>query len=157
MSSKPFQSIFTSGSRQAWPFLALCAIFFWETDSGVTAGGPLQCCCCVSDRMFSCSPLQSPQAALLCLQNKPWKKLKSLVQWSPCAVSFRKHYPWVQLAGHAGKERFWHWEGAGWASSVGGEAFMGFLPSLSSILLLLLFRKLQGRGFGPCLEETLLQ
>ncbi|XP_034294226.1 inositol-trisphosphate 3-kinase C isoform X1 [Pantherophis guttatus] len=102
MSSKPFQSIFTPGSHQAWPFLALCAIFFWEIDSGVTAGDPLQCCCCVSDRLFSCSPLQSPQAALLCLQNKPWKKLKSLVQWSPCVISFRKHYPWVQLAGHAG-------------------------------------------------------
>ncbi|KAG8143712.1 hypothetical protein E2320_000918 [Naja naja] len=38
----------------------------------------------------------------LCLQNKPWKKLKGLVQWSPSLVSFRKRYPWVQLAGHAG-------------------------------------------------------
>ncbi|XP_032084029.1 inositol-trisphosphate 3-kinase C [Thamnophis elegans] len=35
-------------------------------------------------------------------QNKPWEKLRSLVQWSPCVVSFRKRYPWVQLAGHAG-------------------------------------------------------
>ncbi|XP_026543536.1 inositol-trisphosphate 3-kinase C isoform X2 [Notechis scutatus] len=38
----------------------------------------------------------------LCLQNKPWKKLKGLVQWSPCLVSFQKRHPWVQLAGHAG-------------------------------------------------------
>ncbi|XP_078236003.1 inositol-trisphosphate 3-kinase C isoform X2 [Pogona vitticeps] len=35
-------------------------------------------------------------------QNKSWKKLKNMVHWSPCVVSFRKRYPWVQLAGHAG-------------------------------------------------------
>ncbi|XP_038238098.1 inositol-trisphosphate 3-kinase C isoform X1 [Dermochelys coriacea] len=35
-------------------------------------------------------------------QNKPWKKLKSMVHWSPFVVSFKKCYPWVQLAGHAG-------------------------------------------------------
>ncbi|XP_039217836.1 inositol-trisphosphate 3-kinase C [Crotalus tigris] len=35
-------------------------------------------------------------------QNWPWKKLKSTVQWSPCVVSIRKCYSWVQLAGHAG-------------------------------------------------------
>ncbi|XP_025031964.1 inositol-trisphosphate 3-kinase C isoform X1 [Python bivittatus] len=34
--------------------------------------------------------------------NKPWKKLKSMVHWSPCVVSFRKRCPWVQLTGHAG-------------------------------------------------------
>uniref|UniRef100_A0A8D0B470 Kinase n=1 Tax=Salvator merianae TaxID=96440 RepID=A0A8D0B470_SALMN len=35
-------------------------------------------------------------------QNKPWRKLKNMVHWSPCVVSFRKRYPWVQLAGHTG-------------------------------------------------------
>ncbi|XP_065427885.1 inositol-trisphosphate 3-kinase C [Chrysemys picta bellii] len=35
-------------------------------------------------------------------RNKPWKKLKSMVHWSPFVVSFKKRYPWVQLAGHAG-------------------------------------------------------
>nr|XP_020642721.1 inositol-trisphosphate 3-kinase C-like [Pogona vitticeps] len=35
-------------------------------------------------------------------RNKSWKKLKNMVHWSPCVVSFRKRYPWVQLAGHAG-------------------------------------------------------
>ncbi|XP_066540578.1 inositol-trisphosphate 3-kinase Cb [Hoplias malabaricus] len=30
---------------------------------------------------------------------KPWRKLKSMIQTSP---SFKKHYPWVQLAGHKG-------------------------------------------------------
>nr|XP_032651500.1 inositol-trisphosphate 3-kinase C-like [Chelonoidis abingdonii] len=35
-------------------------------------------------------------------RNKPWKKLKSMVHWSPFVVSFNKRYPWVQLAGHAG-------------------------------------------------------
>lgn len=41
---------------------------------------------------------------LLCLtQNKPWKKLKTVLKYSPFVVSFRKHYPWVQLSGHAGE------------------------------------------------------
>ncbi|XP_061452779.1 inositol-trisphosphate 3-kinase C [Rhineura floridana] len=35
-------------------------------------------------------------------KNKPWRKLKNMVHWSPCVVSFRKRYSWVQLAGHAG-------------------------------------------------------
>ncbi|XP_034494533.1 inositol-trisphosphate 3-kinase C isoform X2 [Ailuropoda melanoleuca] len=34
--------------------------------------------------------------------NKPWKKLKTVLRYSPFMVSFRKHYPWVQLSGHAG-------------------------------------------------------
>ncbi|KAF6077843.1 inositol-trisphosphate 3-kinase C [Phyllostomus discolor] len=34
--------------------------------------------------------------------NKPWKKLKTVLKYSPFVVSFRKHYPWVQLSGHAG-------------------------------------------------------
>ncbi|XP_069043896.1 inositol-trisphosphate 3-kinase A isoform X2 [Lepisosteus oculatus] len=34
--------------------------------------------------------------------NKSWKKLKTVVHWSPFVVSFKKRYPWVQLAGHAG-------------------------------------------------------
>ncbi|XP_066099945.1 inositol-trisphosphate 3-kinase C isoform X1 [Saccopteryx bilineata] len=35
-------------------------------------------------------------------RNKPWKKLKTVLKYSPFVVSFRKHYPWVQLSGHAG-------------------------------------------------------
>lgn len=38
-------------------------------------------------------------------QNKPWKKLKTTLKYSPFVVSFRKHYPWVQLSGHAGESR----------------------------------------------------
>lgn len=34
--------------------------------------------------------------------NTSWRKLKNMVHWSPFVVSFKKHYPWVQLAGHAG-------------------------------------------------------
>lgn len=34
--------------------------------------------------------------------NKQWKKLKTVLKYSPFVVSFRKHYPWVQLSGHAG-------------------------------------------------------
>ncbi|XP_075956531.1 inositol-trisphosphate 3-kinase Cb [Anarhichas minor] len=34
--------------------------------------------------------------------NKSWQKLKTMVHWSPFIVSFKKRYPWVQLAGHAG-------------------------------------------------------
>lgn len=33
---------------------------------------------------------------------KSWRKLKSMVHCSPFVVSFKKRYPWVQLAGHAG-------------------------------------------------------
>uniref|UniRef100_A0A8C5RDG6 Kinase n=1 Tax=Leptobrachium leishanense TaxID=445787 RepID=A0A8C5RDG6_9ANUR len=33
---------------------------------------------------------------------RSWKKLKNIVHWSPFVVSFKKHYPWIQLAGHAG-------------------------------------------------------
>ncbi|KAM4604578.1 inositol-trisphosphate 3-kinase C-like isoform 1-T1 [Discoglossus pictus] len=35
-------------------------------------------------------------------ENKSWKKLKTMVHWSPFVVSFKKQYPWIQLAGHAG-------------------------------------------------------
>lgn len=34
--------------------------------------------------------------------SKSWHKLKTMVHWSPFVVSFKKRYPWVQLAGHAG-------------------------------------------------------
>ncbi|XP_026223693.1 inositol-trisphosphate 3-kinase C-like [Anabas testudineus] len=34
--------------------------------------------------------------------SKSWQKLKTMVHWSPFVVSFKKRYPWVQLAGHAG-------------------------------------------------------
>ncbi|XP_049985015.1 inositol-trisphosphate 3-kinase C isoform X1 [Alexandromys fortis] len=35
--------------------------------------------------------------------SKPWKKLKTVLKYSPFMVSFHKHhYPWVQLSGHAG-------------------------------------------------------
>ncbi|MGH0117943.1 UNVERIFIED_CONTAM: hypothetical protein FKN15_042718 [Acipenser sinensis] len=37
-----------------------------------------------------------------CRANKSWRKLKTMVHWSPFVVSFKKRYPWVQLAGHAG-------------------------------------------------------
>ncbi|RVE64935.1 hypothetical protein OJAV_G00130380 [Oryzias javanicus] len=36
------------------------------------------------------------------LQIKSWQKLKTMVHCSPFVVSFKKRYPWVQLAGHAG-------------------------------------------------------
>ncbi|XP_078480459.1 inositol-trisphosphate 3-kinase C-like [Lampetra planeri] len=36
------------------------------------------------------------------VHNKSWQKLKTMVHCSPFVVSFKKRYPWVQLAGHAG-------------------------------------------------------
>ncbi|XP_072218264.1 uncharacterized protein itpkb isoform X2 [Leuresthes tenuis] len=33
---------------------------------------------------------------------KSWKKIKNMVHWSPFVMSFKKKYPWIQLAGHAG-------------------------------------------------------
>lgn len=35
-------------------------------------------------------------------QPRSWRKLKSMVHITPFVVSYKKHYPWVQLAGHAG-------------------------------------------------------
>nr|XP_020459476.1 inositol-trisphosphate 3-kinase B isoform X2 [Monopterus albus] len=34
--------------------------------------------------------------------HKSWKKIKNMVHWSPFVMSFKKKYPWIQLAGHAG-------------------------------------------------------
>lgn len=35
-----------------------------------------------------------------------------MVHWSPFVMSFKKKYPWIQLAGHAGRHRSpglsWH-------------------------------------------------
>lgn len=36
-------------------------------------------------------------------QHKSWKKIKNMVHWSPFVMSFKKKYPWIQLAGHAGR------------------------------------------------------
>ncbi|KAK1795520.1 hypothetical protein P4O66_001008 [Electrophorus voltai] len=41
--------------------------------------------------------LQTQQKA-----HKSWKKIKNIVHWSPFMMSFKKKYPWIQLAGHAG-------------------------------------------------------
>ncbi|XP_068433124.1 inositol-trisphosphate 3-kinase B isoform X2 [Clinocottus analis] len=34
--------------------------------------------------------------------HKSWKKIKNMVYWSPFVMSYKKKYPWIQLAGHAG-------------------------------------------------------
>uniref|UniRef100_A0A6J0V0A1 Kinase n=1 Tax=Pogona vitticeps TaxID=103695 RepID=A0A6J0V0A1_9SAUR len=34
--------------------------------------------------------------------SKSWRKIKNMVYWSPFVMSFKKKYPWIQLAGHAG-------------------------------------------------------
>ncbi|XP_036989641.2 inositol-trisphosphate 3-kinase C isoform X2 [Artibeus jamaicensis] len=47
-------------------------------------------------------PEAQPEGSLSQVENKPWKKLKTVLKYSPFVVSFRKHYPWVQLSGHAG-------------------------------------------------------
>ncbi|XP_067831253.1 inositol-trisphosphate 3-kinase C-like [Heptranchias perlo] len=58
------------------------------------------------DDFSPCSDAESQQPQYLSLEegigNKSWKKLKTMVHWSPFVVSFKKRYPWVQLAGHAG-------------------------------------------------------
>ncbi|XP_074075194.1 inositol-trisphosphate 3-kinase C [Macrotis lagotis] len=35
-------------------------------------------------------------------RNTSWRKLKTAIHCAPFVVSFRKHYPWVQLSGHKG-------------------------------------------------------
>ncbi|TRY98105.1 hypothetical protein DNTS_028468 [Danionella cerebrum] len=50
-----------------------------------------------SDTERSPTFLQTQQKA-----HKSWKKIKNMVHWSPFVMSFKKKYPWIQLAGHAG-------------------------------------------------------
>ena len=41
-----------------------------------------------------------------------WRKVKNVVQWTPFIQTFQKrHYPWVQLAGHSGNFRAGHTQG----------------------------------------------
>ncbi|XP_061916262.1 inositol-trisphosphate 3-kinase A-like [Entelurus aequoreus] len=55
-----------------------------------------------SDIESSLSPTRSSCSPDDGSANKSWQKLKTMVHWSPFVVSFKKRYPWVQLAGHAG-------------------------------------------------------
>ncbi|XP_042342049.1 inositol-trisphosphate 3-kinase Cb [Plectropomus leopardus] len=55
-----------------------------------------------SDIESSLSPARSMCSPEDGTGNKSWQKLKTMVHWSPFVVSFKKRYPWVQLAGHAG-------------------------------------------------------
>lgn len=49
------------------------------------------------DQLLNPAALSSQQKA-----HKSWKKIKNMVHWSPFVMSFKKKYPWIQLAGHAG-------------------------------------------------------
>ncbi|KAK7907285.1 hypothetical protein WMY93_015897 [Mugilogobius chulae] len=49
------------------------------------------------DQLLNPTVLTSQQKA-----HKSWKKIKNMVHWSPFVMSFKKKYPWIQLAGHAG-------------------------------------------------------
>lgn len=49
------------------------------------------------DQLLNPAMLTSKQKA-----HKSWKKIKNMVHWSPFVMSFKKKYPWIQLAGHAG-------------------------------------------------------
>ncbi|XP_028253268.1 inositol-trisphosphate 3-kinase B [Parambassis ranga] len=49
------------------------------------------------EQLLNPAALSSQQKA-----HKSWKKIKNMVHWSPFVMSFKKKYPWIQLAGHAG-------------------------------------------------------
>ncbi|XP_075719539.1 inositol-trisphosphate 3-kinase B isoform X2 [Rhinoderma darwinii] len=63
-----------------------------------------------SEDDVSSDPEKSPEHSTPFLQtieqkprvSKSWRKIKNMVHWSPFVMSFKKKYPWVQLAGHAG-------------------------------------------------------
>ncbi|KAM5163545.1 inositol-trisphosphate 3-kinase B [Mantella aurantiaca] len=63
-----------------------------------------------SEDDVSSDPERSPEHSTPFLQtieqkpkvSKSWRKIKNMVQWSPFVMSFKKKYPWIQLAGHAG-------------------------------------------------------
>ncbi|TSK38356.1 Inositol-trisphosphate 3-kinase C [Bagarius yarrelli] len=46
-----------------------------------------------------CAPFGSPEELS---RPRSWRKFKSMMHITPFMVSYKKHYPWVQLAGHAG-------------------------------------------------------
>ncbi|XP_067834808.1 inositol-trisphosphate 3-kinase B-like [Heptranchias perlo] len=54
-----------------------------------------------------CGPFRAAAVLLGSLRQGPsssksWRKIKNMVHWSPFVMSFKKRYPWIQLAGHAG-------------------------------------------------------
>lgn len=63
-----------------------------------------------SEDDISSDPERSPEQSTPFLQtieqkpkvSKSWRKIKNMVHWSPFVMSFKKKYPWIQLAGHAG-------------------------------------------------------
>ncbi|OCT79495.1 inositol-trisphosphate 3-kinase B [Xenopus laevis] len=64
-----------------------------------------------SEDDISSDPEKSPEKSTPFLQtieqpkprvSKSWRKIKNVIQWSPIVMSFKKKYPWIQLAGHAG-------------------------------------------------------
>lgn len=55
-----------------------------------------------------------------------------MVHWSPFVMSFKKKYPWIQLAGHAGTE---HGEGQSWGKALHYLRLMGFVGQNSFCLL----------------------
>ncbi|KAM4742683.1 LOW QUALITY PROTEIN: inositol-trisphosphate 3-kinase Cb [Anableps anableps] len=55
-----------------------------------------------SDIESSLSPTRSVGSAGDGTGTKSWSKLKSMVYWSPLALTLKNRHPWVQLAGHAG-------------------------------------------------------
>ncbi|XP_053315406.1 inositol-trisphosphate 3-kinase B [Spea bombifrons] len=63
-----------------------------------------------SEDDVSSDPERSPEQSSPFLQtveqkprvSKSWRKIKNMVHWSPFVMSFKKKYPWIQLAGHAG-------------------------------------------------------
>ena len=45
-----------------------------------------------------CSPEGEPQRR----KESYWKKIRKVIKWSPFMQGYKKKYPWIQLAGHAG-------------------------------------------------------
>ena len=62
--------------------------------------------CCLIDHCLRCVYIlhRSSSASLFVLQQSSWRKIRNMVYWSPFIQQFKKNkYPWVQLAGHQGK------------------------------------------------------
>uniref|UniRef100_G3RGJ9 Kinase n=1 Tax=Gorilla gorilla gorilla TaxID=9595 RepID=G3RGJ9_GORGO len=88
-----------SSDALSWSRLprALASVGPEEARSGAPVGGGRWQ---VSDRVEG----GSPTLGLLggSPSSKSWRKIKNMVHWSPFVMSFKKKYPWIQLAGHAG-------------------------------------------------------
>ncbi|XP_070179480.1 uncharacterized protein [Littorina saxatilis] len=68
-----------------------------------SSDGSSMCSTCWTDSSVSDSDQQGIERVPRKKKQSSWKKIRSIIRWSPFIQVFKKHrYPWIQLAGHQG-------------------------------------------------------